>query len=314
MLVNPVYAPVMRASGTVPAVKDDASNAVIGIVIFADPLNEVAVPVAPPDVAIVLAVCRVVAVVALPDRAPVNVAAVIVPDAVRSVIPVYAPVIRASGTVPVVKDDASNAVIGFVMFAEPSKEVAVPVAPPDVAIVLAVCRIVAVPALPVVVVAVVAVVADVALPDRAPLNVVAVIVPDAVRLVIPVYAPVIRALGTVPVDSNDASNAVIGIVIFAEPSKEVAVPVAPPDVAIVLAVCRVDAVVALPVKAPLNVAAVAVPEIVMLDGRLNVTAPVDADTAIWFGVPVKDNTPVFEITLPVTSIPVPAVTVPDPEN
>jgi hypothetical protein len=64
-----------RAVGTVPAVIVLAFNAVIGIVMLAEPLKLVAVPVAPPEVAMVLAVCRVVAVVALPDKAPEKVPA-----------------------------------------------------------------------------------------------------------------------------------------------------------------------------------------------------------------------------------------------
>ena len=58
--------PVSRASGIVPAFKLLAFNPVTGMVILADPLKLVAVPVAAPDKAIVLAVCSVVAVPALP--------------------------------------------------------------------------------------------------------------------------------------------------------------------------------------------------------------------------------------------------------
>ena len=69
---------------------------------------------------------------------------------------------------------------GIVMWPEPSKPVAVPVAAPDRAIVLAVASLVAVAALPVQDLAVVAVVAvdalPVTLPVRFPLNAVAVIV------------------------------------------------------------------------------------------------------------------------------------------
>jgi hypothetical protein len=49
-------AAVVRALANVPALIVEAFIAVIGIDIFADPLNEVAVPVAPPLIAIVLAV------------------------------------------------------------------------------------------------------------------------------------------------------------------------------------------------------------------------------------------------------------------
>lgn len=45
---------------------------VTGMVMFALPSNEVAVPVAPPDSAMVRAVARLDAVVALPDKAPVK--------------------------------------------------------------------------------------------------------------------------------------------------------------------------------------------------------------------------------------------------
>ena len=49
----------------------------IGIVILALPLNDVAVPVTPPLIPIVLAVAKVVAVEAFPESAPINVDAVI---------------------------------------------------------------------------------------------------------------------------------------------------------------------------------------------------------------------------------------------
>ncbi len=78
---------------------------VVGMVIFAEPLKLVAVPVTAPEIAIVLAVWSVVAVVALPDKAPVNVLALIgsadviavVETVKRLVPPVEMPIWSAAG-------------------------------------------------------------------------------------------------------------------------------------------------------------------------------------------------------------------------
>ncbi len=60
----------------------------------------------------------------------------------------YVPDRRAAGRTPAVALLASSAVTGMVMLAAPLKDVAVPVAPPDMPMVRAVASFVAVPALP----------------------------------------------------------------------------------------------------------------------------------------------------------------------
>jgi hypothetical protein len=134
-----------------------------GRLILADPLNET-----PP---IVLAVCNAVAVVALPLRAAVTVPALKLPDASLATIAlavlVFVAVVAELDTFPAVAIVASfvsaiaaealtsastidPAVIPaeIVMFAPPLNDVAVPVTSPLIAIVLAVCKVVAVVAFP----------------------------------------------------------------------------------------------------------------------------------------------------------------------
>jgi hypothetical protein len=91
---------VVLAFGIVPALIVLAFSAVIGIVMSAEPLKLVAVPVAPPDVAIVLAVCNVVAFEAVPVKLAVTVPALKLPEASLATI-VEAPLAEAAFDVTV---------------------------------------------------------------------------------------------------------------------------------------------------------------------------------------------------------------------
>jgi hypothetical protein len=144
---------VVRALASVPAEITDALIAVVLMEILAEPLNEVAVPVTPPVIAIVRAVSNTVAFAAVPVKSAVIVFAVKFPLASRVTI-VDAPfeelaVVRAFAIVPAEMTDAFIAVTLIVMFADPLNEVAVPVTPPPIAIVRAVSNTVAFAAVPV---------------------------------------------------------------------------------------------------------------------------------------------------------------------
>jgi hypothetical protein len=102
--VMPVYDPDTRAVGTVPAERTEAFKAVTGILILAEPLKLVAVPVAPSCSAIVLAFCKTVAFDAVPVKLAVIVLAAKLPEASLATI-VLAPLaeaaeVRALASVP----------------------------------------------------------------------------------------------------------------------------------------------------------------------------------------------------------------------
>jgi hypothetical protein len=144
---------VVRALARVPAEITEAFIAVTLMEMLADPSNEVAVPVAPPVMAIVLAVSNTVAFAAVPVRSAVIVFAEKFPLASRATM-VDAPfeelaVVRALARVPAEITEAFMAVALMEMLAEPLNEVAVPVTPPVIAIVRAVSNTVAFAAVPV---------------------------------------------------------------------------------------------------------------------------------------------------------------------
>jgi hypothetical protein len=102
------------------------------------------------------------------------------------------------------------------------------------------------------------------------------------------------ATARVPADAFDTSRAVTGIVMFPLPSNDVAVPVAPPEIAMVLAVASLVAVAALPVQEPEEPETFPVIEAFIVAGRFNVTlADPLTDTAVPVLVPSESEIDMF---------------------
>ena len=167
----------------------------------------------------------------------------------------------------------------IVIFAPPLKDVAVPVTSPLIAIVLAVARVVAVDAFPlnaaVIVPAVKLPLPSLATIALAVFKFVAVV---AELLTLSAVAIVANFVSTIPAEALISASTIAPaeilelIVIFAPPLKDVAVPVTSPLIAIVLAVSKVVAVVALPDNAAVIVPALKFPEAFLVTIALAVFA------------------------------------------